>query len=119
MLLVLDNCEHVIEAAAALAVDTLGGGPGVRVLATSRERYAPRANTCTVCHRYRASLQASLCSATGSRAAANSIVSGKFRPIFHSEPAFRCRGSQLPRRLFVKRAAATMNKFELTILSGF
>ena len=34
MLLVLDNCEHVIEAAAALAVDT---APGVRVLATSRE----------------------------------------------------------------------------------
>ena len=28
MLLVLDNCEHVIEAAAALAVDTLGGGAG-------------------------------------------------------------------------------------------
>jgi len=25
MLLVLDNCEHVIEAAAALAVDTLRG----------------------------------------------------------------------------------------------
>ncbi|SRR6266511_1969449 len=37
MLLVLDNCEHVIEAAAALAVDTLRGAPGVRVLATSRE----------------------------------------------------------------------------------
>jgi predicted ATPase len=38
MLLVLDNCEHVIEAAAALAVDTRSGGaPGVRVLATSRE----------------------------------------------------------------------------------
>ena len=34
MLLVLDNCEHVIEAAAALAVDT---APGVRILATSRE----------------------------------------------------------------------------------
>jgi predicted ATPase len=32
MLLVLDNCEHVIEAAAALAVDT-----APRVLATSRE----------------------------------------------------------------------------------
>jgi hypothetical protein len=58
----------------------------VRVLATSRERYAPRANTCTVCHRWRAS---------------------------HSEAAFRCRGSQLPRRLFVERAAATMNEFEL------
>jgi predicted ATPase len=37
MLLVLDNCEHVIEAAAALAVDTLRGAPSVRVLATSRE----------------------------------------------------------------------------------
>ena len=37
MLLVLDNCEHVIEAAAALAVDALRGAPGVRVLATSRE----------------------------------------------------------------------------------
>jgi len=37
MLLVLDNCEHVIEAAAALAVDTLRGAPGVRVLTTSRE----------------------------------------------------------------------------------
>jgi predicted ATPase len=37
MLLVLDNCEHVIEAAAALAVDTLRGAPGVRVLATNRE----------------------------------------------------------------------------------
>src|SRR5258708_17177856 len=86
MLLVLDNCEHVIEAAAALAVDPLGGGPGVRVLATSRERYAPRANTCTVCHRWTAS---------------------------HSDAAFRCRGSQLPRRLFVERAAATMNEFEL------
>jgi predicted ATPase len=37
MLLVLDNCEHVIEAATALAVDTLRGAPSVRVLATSRE----------------------------------------------------------------------------------
>jgi predicted ATPase len=36
MLLVLDNCEHVIEAATALAVDSLRA-PGVRVLATSRE----------------------------------------------------------------------------------
>src|SRR5260370_3337794 len=32
----------------------------------------------------------------------------------HSEAAFRCRGSQLPGRLFVERAAATMNEFELT-----
>ena len=37
MLLVLDNCEHVIEAAAALAVSVLKGAPGVHILATSRE----------------------------------------------------------------------------------
>jgi predicted ATPase/DNA-binding winged helix-turn-helix (wHTH) protein len=37
MLLVLDNCEHVIEAAAALAVEMLNRAPGVQILATSRE----------------------------------------------------------------------------------
>ncbi|MFF0062341.1 BTAD domain-containing putative transcriptional regulator [Streptomyces sp. NPDC005279] len=37
MLLVLDNCEHVIDAAARLAEAVLTGCPGVRVLATSRE----------------------------------------------------------------------------------
>ena len=37
MLLVLDNCEHVIEAAAALAAAILKGSRGVQILATSRE----------------------------------------------------------------------------------
>ncbi|MGS2619269.1 BTAD domain-containing putative transcriptional regulator [Micromonospora sp. LZ34] len=37
LLLVLDNCEHVVEAAAALAGHLLGAAPGLRVLATSRE----------------------------------------------------------------------------------
>jgi predicted ATPase/DNA-binding winged helix-turn-helix (wHTH) protein len=37
LLLVLDNCEHVIEAAAAISVAVLKGAPGVHVLATSRE----------------------------------------------------------------------------------
>src|SRR5690606_29201399 len=37
MLLVLDNCEHVVEAAAVLAEQLLGGAPEVRILATSRE----------------------------------------------------------------------------------
>jgi len=37
MLLVLDNCEHVIEAAAALAAAVLRGARGVHILATSRE----------------------------------------------------------------------------------
>jgi predicted ATPase len=37
MLIVLDSCEHVIEAAAHLAEQLLAGSPGVRILATSRE----------------------------------------------------------------------------------
>jgi predicted ATPase/DNA-binding SARP family transcriptional activator len=37
-LLVLDNCEHLTEAAADLAVELLGRCPGLRILATSREQ---------------------------------------------------------------------------------
>ncbi|MGH9040282.1 MAG: ATP-binding protein, partial [Acidimicrobiia bacterium] len=37
LLLVLDNCEHVIEAAAALAATLLQAAPGLRVVGTSRE----------------------------------------------------------------------------------
>ena len=33
----VDNCEHLIDAAAALASRLLHAGPGVKVLATSRE----------------------------------------------------------------------------------
>ena len=36
MLLVFDNCQHVIEAAAALVISILRGTPSVRILATSR-----------------------------------------------------------------------------------
>src|SRR6202011_4611940 len=38
MLLLLDNCEHVIDAAASLAAAVLSGAPGINILATSRER---------------------------------------------------------------------------------
>ena len=37
VLLVLDNCEHVIDAAATVALDLLGALPRLRILATSRE----------------------------------------------------------------------------------
>jgi predicted ATPase len=37
MLIVLDSCEHVIDAAAILVEVVLKAGPGIRVLATSRE----------------------------------------------------------------------------------
>ncbi len=37
LLLVLDNCEHLLEATAALVSEVMKAAPGVRVLATSRE----------------------------------------------------------------------------------
>ena len=37
LLLVLDNCEHLLDAAAALVAEVLRVAPGVRVIATSRE----------------------------------------------------------------------------------
>ena len=40
LLIVLDNCEHLIEACAQLADEILRAGPGVRILATSREALA-------------------------------------------------------------------------------
>jgi predicted ATPase/DNA-binding SARP family transcriptional activator len=39
-LLVLDNCEHVLDAVAEVAEAVLAGAPAVRILATSRERLA-------------------------------------------------------------------------------
>ena len=37
ILLVVDNCEHVLEAVAQLLSDVVAAGPGVRVIATTRE----------------------------------------------------------------------------------
>ena len=37
MLVVLDNCEHLLDASAALVVAVLGGAPRLTLLATSRE----------------------------------------------------------------------------------
>jgi predicted ATPase/DNA-binding CsgD family transcriptional regulator len=40
LLIALDNCEHLLEAAAQLVSEILRGAPGVRVIATSREPLA-------------------------------------------------------------------------------
>jgi predicted ATPase len=37
LLLVVDNCEHLLEAAARVVTDVIRSAPGVRVIATSRE----------------------------------------------------------------------------------
>src|SRR5262249_21949997 len=42
VLLILDNCEHVIDAAAAFTERVLSACPGARILATSRERLGLR-----------------------------------------------------------------------------
>jgi predicted ATPase len=39
LLLLLDNCEHVIDAAASLAAAVISGAPRVNILATSREPF--------------------------------------------------------------------------------
>jgi non-specific serine/threonine protein kinase len=45
LLLVLDNCEHVIDACAALAVALLRSCPQLRILGTSRQRLGVTAET--------------------------------------------------------------------------
>jgi predicted ATPase/DNA-binding CsgD family transcriptional regulator len=40
LLLVLDNCEHLLGAVAVLVADVISGAPGARVIATSREPLA-------------------------------------------------------------------------------
>jgi len=45
MLLILDTCEHVVDACAALVQQLLAGSPGLRVVATSREPLRVRGET--------------------------------------------------------------------------
>ena len=51
MLLVLDNCEHLVEAAARLVEASLGSCPSLRVLATSREPLGYPARSTGRCRR--------------------------------------------------------------------
>jgi len=51
VLLLLDNCDHVIDAVAGLAAAVLSGTSGVDILATSRERSGCRVNVCTAPNR--------------------------------------------------------------------
>jgi predicted ATPase/DNA-binding CsgD family transcriptional regulator/Tfp pilus assembly protein PilF len=45
MLLILDTCEHVVDACAALVQQLLAGCPGLRLIATSREPLRVRGET--------------------------------------------------------------------------
>ena len=89
MLLVLDSCEHVIEAAAAVAEQILGGTSAIHILATSREPM--RAKGERVHRLLPLEFPLELSDLTASEALAFSSV-----------------------QLFVERATANMESFELS-----
>jgi predicted ATPase/DNA-binding winged helix-turn-helix (wHTH) protein len=89
MLIILDNCEHVIEAAATLVAAVLRGSRRVHILATSREPLrveGERVHRLTALENPPASVR------------------------FSAAGALRFSAVQL----FVQRATATMNEFELS-----
>jgi len=89
LLLVLDNCEHLLDAAARLAGDVVRGAPGVRLIATSREPLsAPGEHVLPVAPLELPSLHA-------------------------DEPLQRLRQNEAV-MLFVERAEAASGAFELT-----
>ena len=51
LLVVLDSCEHVIEAAAILAEEIFKGAKAVHILATSREALRAEGERVIVCRR--------------------------------------------------------------------
>lgn len=51
LVLVVDNCEHLLDAVAALADHLLGRCPGLRIIATSREPLVIPGRTSTRCRR--------------------------------------------------------------------
>jgi predicted ATPase/DNA-binding CsgD family transcriptional regulator len=89
LLLVLDNCEHVLDAAARLVSDVLSVAPGVRLIATSREPL----------------------SVAGEQVLP---VPPLQLPSPHAEPLARLRQNEAV-SLFVERAAAASGSFELTV----
>ena len=89
MLLVVDNCEHLVEAAAELVDTLLGSCPSLRVLATSREALG----------------------IAGERAW---LVPPLSLPDLERLPPVEELGRYEGVRLFVERAAAVASAFELT-----
>jgi predicted ATPase/DNA-binding CsgD family transcriptional regulator len=89
LLLVLDNCEHLLGAVALLVADVISGAPGVRVTATSREPLA----------------------VSGERVVP--IPPLELPSINQSESLVQVRENEAV-ALFAERAAAASGRFELT-----
>lgn len=93
LLLVLDNCEHVVEAAAGLAQEVLRAAPGVHVLATSQEPLDIAGEQLWPVHPL-------------------DLPEDPEGPEGSADPAVLRRSSAV--RMFLDRAAATSPGFELT-----
>ncbi len=65
MLVVLDNCEHLLDASADLVVALLGSAPGLTLLTTSREPIGVAGEATGGCPRCRFPMRRSSCSPTG------------------------------------------------------
>jgi predicted ATPase/DNA-binding CsgD family transcriptional regulator len=89
LLLVVDNCEHLLAAAAVLVAEVIRAAPGVRVIATSREPL----------------------SVSGENVLP---IPPLELPIANSADALARLGQNEAVRLFVERAAAASGSFELT-----
>src|SRR5918997_3914016 len=89
MLLVLDNCEHLVEACAQLAEALLRACPNLRILATSREALG-------------------ITGETGWLVPSLSLPDPRYLPPVDELPRYEAA------RLFIERAAAMLPTFELT-----
>ena len=89
LLLVLDNCEHLLEAVARLTDDVVRGAPGVRIVATSREPLAVAGEHVLP------------------------VPPLELPPPLSNEPLARLRQNEAV-ALFVERAEAASGTFELT-----
>jgi non-specific serine/threonine protein kinase len=113
LLLVLDNCEHLIEACAELADALLRACPELRILTTSRQPLGIAGETTFRVPSLALSLSAGRAETTGSapgQAEGRGSVSGV-------QPATGSIGPSAPSeavRLFVDRARAAMPDFTLT-----
>ena len=65
MLVVLDNCEHLLDACAALVAGLLGDCPRLTLLSTSREPISVAGEVTFLCRRCRWPTKRSSCSLTG------------------------------------------------------
>ncbi|WP_407564847.1 BTAD domain-containing putative transcriptional regulator [Streptomyces sp. 184] len=111
LLLVLDNCEHLVESVAPLAARLLRAAPGLRILATSQEPLAIAGETLY------AVPPLTLPPPHWESAPADTTAAGtaatRTAPASTAEPSAECLQESSAVRLFLARAAAAAPGFQL------